>query len=302
MDNGNYHEPVLADECIRALQLKSDGTYVDVTFGGGGHARKILEQLGPDGLLLAFDQDEAARSNLPDDSRLKFVPHNFRHLARFAGFYGILAVDGVLADLGVSSHQFDVPERGFSYRFPKEPLDMRMDRQATVTAADLLNHKDPAELQEILGRYGEVRNARSLAQALVHHREGRPYRTVGDLLEVLEPMIRGDRHRYLAQVFQALRIAVNDELGALEEMLTAAGVLIRPGGRLVVLTYHSLEDRMVKYFMRDGNVRGEAQKDWYGHIQRPFRVITKSPVLPGDEETKMNPRAHSAKLRIAEKK
>lgn len=302
MGNPDYHEPVLLDESIRALHLRPEGTYVDLTYGGGGHARKILEGLGPQGRLLAFDQDEAARSNVPLDQRLIFVPHNFRHLRRFAEFYAITQVDGILADLGVSSHQLDQPDRGFSYRFPDELLDMRMDRQQPLTAAELLNAWDPGQLQAILSAYGEVRNARTLAHELVHRRAGRPYRRVGDLLEVLEPLVRGDRHRYLAQVFQAIRIAVNDELGALAEMLEATSELLAPGGRLVILTYHSLEDRMVKRYMRDGNIRGEAEKDWYGNIHRPFQVLTKEPVLATGEELQRNPRARSAKLRVAEKK
>lgn len=302
MESLPYHEPVLADECIRALALKSDGIYVDVTFGGGGHARRILEGLGPEGRLLAFDQDAAAQANLPEDERLIFVPQNFRHLRRFAAFHQLESVDGILADLGVSSHQFDQPDRGFSYRFPDELLDMRMDQQHRLTAADLLNAWDAEKLQDVLGSYGEVRNARSLAHALVAHRAIRPFRRVGDLLDVLGPMVRGDWHRYHAQVFQALRIAVNEEMAALEEMLQAAAELLRPGGRLVVLTYHSLEDRLVKRFMRDGNIRGDAEKDWYGNIHRPFLVLTKTPVTATEEEIKKNPRAHSAKLRVAEKR
>jgi 16S rRNA (cytosine1402-N4)-methyltransferase len=298
---GNYHEPVLLDESIQALQIIPDGIYVDVTYGGGGHTRKILEALGPAGRLLAFDQDEEAQPNLPGDQRLIFVPHNFRHLLRFVRFHGIASVDGVLADLGVSSHQFDMPQRGFSYRYPEAPLDMRMDRNQQATAADLLNSLDPAELQRLLGTYGEVRNARTLARALVDHRHHRPYRTVGDLLDVVQPLIRGDRFRYLAQVFQALRIAVNDEMGALADMLKGAMEVLKPGGYLVVITYHSLEDRMVKRFMRDGNAEGVQQKDAYGRIHRPFEWILKTPVTPGDEEISRNTRAHSARLRVARK-
>lgn len=301
MENGNYHEPVLLDESIRALQIVPDGIYVDVTYGGGGHSRRILELLGPDGRLLAFDQDEEAQPNLPGDQRLIFVPHNFRHLLRFVRFHGIEQVDGVLADLGVSSHQFDQPQRGFSYRFPDERLDMRMDRNQTATAADLLNSLDPVELQHILGTYGEVRNARTLAKALVAHRHHRPFRSVADLLEVLTPLIRGDRYRYMAQVFQALRIAVNDEMSALAEMLQGALQILRPGGHLVVITYHSLEDRMVKRFMRDGNIEGVQQKDAFGRIHRPFEWTNKSPATPGEAEINRNARAHSARLRIARK-
>ena len=297
-----YHESVLLDESIRGLNIRPNGIYVDATFGGGGHSGAILAQLGPEGRLIAFDQDEDAARNLPDDGRLLFVPQNFRYLERFVRFHGFKEVDGVLADLGVSSHQFDRPERGFSYRFPGELLDMRMNRREGRSAAELLNVLDATSLQSLFGEFGEVRNARTLAEALVKRRAVSAFRTVADLLEVVEPLVRGDRHRYLAQVFQALRIAVNDEMGALEEMLQGALAVLRPGGRLVVLTYHSLEDRMVKRFMRDGNIRGEAQKDWYGHIERPFELITRSPLLPAEEEIDINPRARSAKLRIAEKR
>lgn len=297
-----YHESVLLDESIRGLNIRPNGIYVDATFGGGGHSGAILAQLGPEGRLIAFDQDEDAARNLPDDGRLLFVPQNFRYLERFVRFHGFKEVDGVLADLGVSSHQFDRPERGFSYRFPGELLDMRMNRREGRSAAELLNVLDATSLQSLFGEFGEVRNARTLAEALVKRRAVSAFRTVADLLEVVEPLVRGDRHRYLAQVFQALRIAVNDEMGALEEMLQGALAVLRPGGRLVVLTYHSLEDRMVKRFMRDGNIRGEAQKDWYGHIERPFELITRSPLLPAEEEININPRARSAKLRIAEKR
>lgn len=297
-----YHESVLLDESIRGLNIRPNGIYVDATFGGGGHSGAILAQLGPEGRLIAFDQDEDAARNLPDDRRLLFVPQNFRYLERFVRFHGFKEVDGVLADLGVSSHQFDRPERGFSYRFPGELLDMRMNRREGRSAAELLNVLDATSLQSLFGEFGEVRNARTLAEALVKRRAVSAFRTVADLLEVVEPLVRGDRHRYLAQVFQALRIAVNDEMGALEEMLQGALAVLRPGGRLVVLTYHSLEDRMVKRFMRDGNIRGEAQKDWYGHIERPFELITRSPLLPAEEEININPRARSAKLRIAEKR
>lgn len=297
-----YHESVLLDESIRGLNIRPEGIYVDATFGGGGHSRAILAQLGPGGRLIAFDQDEDAARNLPEDARLLFVPQNFRHMERFVRFHGFREVDGVLADLGVSSHQFDRPERGFSYRFASELLDMRMDRREGRSAADLLNVLDATSLQGIFGEFGEVRNARTLAEAVVRRRAVMPFQSVSDLLEVMDPLVRGDRHRYMAQVFQALRIAVNDEMKALEDMLQGALEVLRPGGRLVVLTYHSLEDRMVKRFMRDGNVRGEAEKDWYGHIDRPFEVITRTPVVPSEEEINRNPRARSAKLRIAEKK
>lgn len=301
MGEYSYHEPVLLDESIQALQIREDGIYVDATYGGGGHSQRILDELGPKGRLIAFDQDEAARVNLPEDDRITFIPHNFRHLVRFVRFSGVREVDGILADLGVSSHQFDEPERGFSYRHPQVELDMRMNKQSGQTAADVLNQLDPAALQDILGSYGEVRNARTLAQAMVSFRAQRPFRTVGDLLEVVQPLIRGDRHRYLAQVFQALRIAVNQEMESLGELLTGSLEILKPGGILVVLTYHSLEDRLVKRFMRSGNLDGEVKKDFYGHIERPFELLTKSPLIPGKEEWLRNTRSHSAKMRVARK-
>ncbi len=301
MGDYDYHEPVLLDESIQALEITENGVYVDATFGGGGHANRILEALGPEGRLLAFDQDEAAVANVPEDSRLTFIPHNFRHLERFTLFSGVKEVDGILADLGVSSHQFDQPERGFSYRFPQMALDMRMNTTSGRTAADLLNQMDPVGLQKILGEYGEVRNARTVAEAVIRFRSQRPFKLVGDLLEVLQPLVRGERHRYLAQVFQALRIAVNEEMEALQEMLEGALNVLKPGGLLVVLTYHSLEDRMVKRFMRSGNLSGEPEKDFYGNIKRPFEVLTKNPVIPESEELERNTRAHSAKMRVARK-
>lgn len=304
MDQKNlkYHESVLLDESIQGLNIKQDGIYVDVTFGGGGHSRLILEKLGPKGKLLVFDQDEDSRVNMINDPRLIFISANFRHICRFVGFHGFEHVDGVIADLGVSSHQFDRPDRGFSYRFPDVLLDMRMDQNQGTTAANILNQWDREKLQEVFSQYGEIRNSRTLAQAIVDKRNARQFVHVGDLLLVLEPLVRGDRHRYMAQVFQALRIAVNDEMAALEEMLKGALTCLKSGGRLVVLTYHSLEDRVVKRFMRDGNFSGEPEKDWYGKINRPFELITRSPGLPGEDEMNRNSRSHSAKLRIAEKK
>ncbi len=298
----NYHESVLLDESIQGLQIKPDGVYLDLTYGGGGHARLILERLGPKGRLLAFDQDEASRVNIVDDQRLTFIASNFRHVRRFVGFHGFEGVDGILADLGVSSHQFDQPERGFSYRFPDVKLDMRMDQNQGLTAAMILNQWEADDLQNMFSHFGEIRNSKTLAQAIAKRRHTRPFVNVGDLLEALDPLVRGERHRYLAQVFQALRIAVNDEMGALEEMLQGALASLKSGGRLVVLTYHSLEDRMIKRFMRDGNISGEPEKDWFGKINRPFELITRSPEIPGDIEIKRNSRAHSAKLRIAEKR
>lgn len=295
-----YHEPVMARESLEMLAIQRDGIYVDATFGGGGHSRLILEALGPKGMLVAFDQDADAAAQAWDDPRLRFVPHNFRHLKRFLRLYGIGQIDGLLADLGVSSHQLDTAERGFSYRFDA-PLDMRMNQEEGQPAADILNSLDAASLQELFSRYGEVRNARTLAMKIVETRSGKPFRTVGDLLAVAEPLSMGQRFRYLSQVFQALRIEVNDELGALEELLLDALETLRPGGRLVVISYHSLEDRAVKNFFKTGNILGEVDADEYGHIHRPFQVINKKALEPTTEEITRNPRARSARLRVAEK-
>ena len=295
-----YHQPALASECMEALDIKEDGIYVDATFGGGGHAKILLEQLGDKGRLIAFDQDEDALANVPDDKRLTFVQNNFRYLKRFLRLYGISSVDGILADLGVSSHQLDVETRGFSFRFDS-PLDMRMNQKAEKTAADLVNSLPPADLQQIFSKYGEVRNARSLAQAIVSARNLSPLDTVGGFLNVVEPLIRGNRSRYLAQVFQALRIELNEEMEALKEFLDQSLEVLKPGGRLAVISYHSIEDRYVKYFFKTGNVEGVLQKDFYGNIFRPFKIITKKAILPTDAEVKANPRARSAKLRVAEK-
>ncbi|MCB0621165.1 MAG: 16S rRNA (cytosine(1402)-N(4))-methyltransferase RsmH [Saprospiraceae bacterium] len=296
----SYHDPVLLKESIEALAVQRDGVYIDATFGGGGHSRLILERLGPEGHLLAFDQDEDALANLPDDDRFIFNHHNFRFLKRFLRLHGFLQVDGILADLGVSSHQLDTAERGFSYRFDAE-LDMRMNRQLERTAADVVNSYSAVGLQEVFSRYGELRNARTLAQQLVDARSARPLRTVGDLVGVAEKLIRGPRHRYLAQLFQALRMEVNDELGALRELLEASLEMLKPGGRLVVIAYHSIEDRLVKQFLKTGNVDGEVQRDDYGNIFRPFRILTKKALTPPAAEIDRNPRARSARLRVGER-
>ncbi len=295
-----YHKPVLLQPCIDGLNIRKDGIYVDVTFGGGGHSKRILEELGETGKLYGFDQDEDAEQNIPDDGRFTLIRHNFRHLKRFLKLDGIKQVDGVLADLGVSSHQLDVPERGFSYRFSAE-LDMRMNQQGNQTAADILNTYTAGELQQVLGQYGEVRNARTLAQALVRFRGGRKFQTTSDLVSVAESLSRGNRAKYLAQVFQALRIEVNEEMQTLKEMLEQSLEILKPGGRLVVMSYHSLEDRLVKNFMRNGNFDKEPVKDFYGNIHRPFKLITRKAVVANEEEVKENNRARSAKLRIAEK-
>ncbi len=295
-----YHEPALASESIDALAIRPEGTYVDATFGGGGHSRLILERLGEKGRLLGFDQDEDALANVPDDGRFTFVLHNFRFLKRFLRLHRIQEVDGILADLGVSSHQLDVAERGFSYRFDAA-LDMRMNRQQEKAAATVANTYDLDALQEVFSRYGEVRNARTLAQRIVEGRRQHPIETIGRFLAVLEPAIRGHRARYLSQVFQALRIEVNDEMGALQDFLLQSLEVLKTEGRLAVITYHSVEDRMVKNFLKAGNFEGQQEKDFYGNIQRPFKVLTKKAIVPAAEEVRQNPRARSARLRVGEK-
>lgn len=295
-----YHEPVLASESIDALAIRPEGIYVDATFGGGGHSRLILERLGEKGRLLGFDQDEDALANVPDDGRFTFVLHNFRFLKRFLRLHRIQEVDGILADLGVSSHQLDVAERGFSYRF-EAALDMRMNRQQDKTAANVVNTYDEGALQEVFSRYGEVRNAKTLAQRIAEERKQLPITTIGRFLAVAEPVIRGHRARYLSQVFQALRIEVNEEMGALQDFLLQSLEVLKTGGRLGVITYHSVEDRMVKNFLKAGNFEGQQEKDFYGNIQRPFKVLTKKAIVPAGDEVRQNPRARSARLRVGEK-
>ncbi|PHI19320.1 16S rRNA (cytosine(1402)-N(4))-methyltransferase [Lewinellaceae bacterium SD302] len=298
----DYHVPVLADECVEQLQIRPEGVYVDVTFGGGGHSRLILNKAGDDPIrLFGFDQDEDARANdLTEDDRFTFVAANFRHLKRYLRLYGVTQIDGLLADLGVSSHQFNQPERGFSFRFDAD-LDMRMGTAADRSAADVVNQYSAEDLQKVFGEYGEVRNSRTLAQAIVQAREEKSIATINDLLNVMEPYVRGQRPRYLAQVFQALRIEVNDEIGALRELFEQATELLKPGGRLVVLSYHSLEDRMTKNILRSGNAEGKVNKDFYGNIDRPYKIITKKPILPTEEEQARNSRSRSAKLRVGER-
>jgi len=295
-----YHDPVLKDESINALMIKPGGIYVDATFGGGGHTKTILEQMDQHAKLFGFDQDEDVLPNLPDDDRFTFVPHNFKYLKRFLRLHGTSAVDGILADLGVSSHQFDKAERGFSYRFDAE-LDMRMNQHDELSAQQVLDTYSAAELQKVFSQYGEVRNSKSLAEAIAKERQLKTIHTTGDLIRVVEPWIRGQRNRYLAQVFQALRIEVNDEMGVLKTFLEASLEVLKPGGRLVIITYHSLEDRFVKKFLKSGNTEGDIQKDFYGNIYRPFKIITKKPILPSKEEINRNPRARSASLRVAGK-
>lgn len=298
----DYHVPVLLKESIEALNIRPDGVYVDCTFGGGGHSRAILAQLGPQGKLYAFDQDDDAKTNLPDDTRIVFVPFNFRHLSRMLRFHGDAKVDGILADLGVSSHQFDEADRGFSIRFDAE-LDMRMDRRQPLTAAKLIRELDEQELVRILSEYGEVTNAKTLARTIVAYRESVPLQTIQQFKEALKSVVKGNPNKYFAQVFQALRIAVNDEFGALKEMLEQTTAVLNPGGRLAVITFHSLEDRIVKVFMKNGSFEEEVADEIYGtRRESPFRIIAKKPVLPSGEEQKRNPRSRSAKLRVCEMK
>ncbi|MFA0962817.1 16S rRNA (cytosine(1402)-N(4))-methyltransferase RsmH [Roseivirga sp. BDSF3-8] len=297
-----YHNPVMLQECLEGLALKPGGTYVDVTFGGGGHSRAILEQL-QGGRLVVFDQDADAKANAEaiDDERLIFAPANFRYLKRYLRLHRIDQIDGLLADLGVSSHQIDDADRGFSTRFDAR-LDMRMDKGMKKTAADLLQEYDEKDLHRILGMYGEVRNAKTLAAAIVAARVNEPIVTVADLKRILDRYApRRKEFRYYAQVFQALRIELNDEMGALKDLLEQSAEMLAPEGRLVVMSYHSLEDRLVKNFINKGVFHGEVEKDVYGNVDKPLSAITRKPVMAGEEEVKANPRARSAKLRVAEK-
>ncbi len=296
----SYHDPVLLQESIDALQIKENGIYVDATYGGGGHSKLILQKLGAKGHLYGFDQDEDVLPNVSENERFTFIHHNFKYLKRFLKLNGVVQVDGILADLGVSSYQLNQAERGFSFRFDAE-LDMRMNQQGDITAAKILNNYDSKELQNVFSLYGEVRNAKTLANAIVDERNKKPIKTINDFLQVLGPLIRGSRNRYLAQVFQAIRIEVNDEIGALKIFLESAKEVLKPGGRFVVIAYHSLEDRLVKNFFKTGNLEGEVIKDFYGNIERPFKIITKKAMLPTTVEIKINPRARSAKMRVAEK-
>lgn len=300
-DAGNYHVPVLLKEALDALAIRPDGIYVDLTFGGGGHSRGILDRLGPDGRLIAFDQDEDARRNIPEDPRLLFVPHNFRHVERFLRLHRALPVDGVLADLGVSSHQFDEGERGFSIRFDA-PLDMRMDRRQALTAAQLVKEMPEEDLHRIFERYGEVTNAKTLARTIVQTRATQAMHTVKQFMDALQGVVKGNPNRYFAQVFQALRIAVNDEFGALEDMLSQLPSVVKPGGMVAVITFHSLEDRIVKHFFREGTTGTVSRDEIFGtRPDLPFRTVHKKPVLPTETEIRINPRARSAKLRVAER-
>lgn len=298
-----YHVPVLLRESIEMLITDPKGIYVDCTFGGGGHSREILARLHPEGMLLAFDQDADARANLPDDPRITFVPHNFRHLSRMLRLHKIDAVNGILADLGVSSHQFDEPERGFSTRFDAE-LDMRMDRRQSFTAFDVVNTYSQERLHKIFGEYGEVTNAKTLAATIVQARQSVSLKSISNFKSAVRSVVKGNPNKYFAQVFQALRIEVNDELGSLKEMLQQAPSILAPAGRVGIITFHSLEDRIVKNFFRKGVF--EEVEDLNPFENTPdmsqLEVITRKPITASDEEIKMNPRSRSAKLRVAMKR
>ncbi len=295
-----YHVPVLLNESVDGLAIQPDDVVVDATFGGGSHSRKIIEHLGDKGHLVAFDQDTDSLRNAIDDERFVLNNANFKHLKRFLRVNGHQQVNGVLADLGVSSYQFDTAERGFSFRFQSE-LDMRMDKSSKITASDILNSYSAQDLQSVFSRYGEVRNAKTLAAHIVAERNQQKFSDINGFLHCIQPLIRGSRNKYLAQLFQAIRIEVNDEMGTLESFLKQAQEVLAVGGKIAIISYHSLEDRMVKNFFKTGNCNGEVTKDFYGNQTRPFKIITKKPILPSAEEIVQNSRARSAKLRVAEK-
>lgn len=297
-----YHVPVLLKESIDGMNIQPGGTYVDVTFGGGGHSKEILSRLGKDGKLLGFDQDEDAEKNIVNDDRFIFVRSNFRYLHNFLRYHNIEGVDSILADLGVSSHHFDDSERGFSFRFDGK-LDMRMNKRAGITAADMVNTYEEERLANIFYLYGELKNSRRLASVIVKARATKQIETIDDFLSIIKPLFGREREKKeLAKVFQALRIEVNQEMETLKDMLLAATEALKPGGRLVVITYHSLEDRMVKNIMKTGNVEGKQDQDFFGNLNTPFKLINNRVIVPDENEIARNPRSRSAKLRIAEKK
>ncbi|MBO4489494.1 MAG: 16S rRNA (cytosine(1402)-N(4))-methyltransferase RsmH [Bacteroidales bacterium] len=297
----SYHNPVLLHESIDLLITNPSGTYVDLTFGGGGHSRAILERLSEEGRLIAFDQDADSNANLIEDPRFHFVASNFKNLTRFLQYHKAYPADGILADLGVSSHQIDTAERGFSYR-QEGALDMRMNQQQELTAQEVVNHYDEAQLSKLFYTYGEMPNGRQLAQRIIRAREEHPISTTLQLVSVLEPSLpKGKSSKALSKIFQALRIEVNKEMEVLESMLTQTADALQEGGRLVVIAYHSLEDRMVKNIMRAGNLTGEVEKDFFGNPQTPFKLVTRKALQPSEDEIITNPRARSAKLRAAEK-
>ena len=296
-----YHIPVLLRESIDGLDIKPDGVYVDVTFGGGGHSKEILKRLGKKGHLYSFDQDEDAEGNIPEDNRFTFVRSNFRYLRNWMRYYEVEQIDGLLADLGVSSHHFDDETRGFSFRFDV-PLDMRMNKRAGMTAADILNNYSEEQLADVFYVYGELKNARKIANTVVKSRNDKSIETTGDLLRITEDLLPKTREKKeTAKLFQALRIEVNHEMGALKDMLNGAREVLRDGGRLSVITYHSLEDRIVKNFMKAGNAEGKVKQDFFGRVEAPFKQVGEKIITPSEEEQQQNPRSRSAKLRIAEK-
>jgi 16S rRNA (cytosine1402-N4)-methyltransferase len=296
----NYHIPVLLNPSVDGLDIKEDGVYVDLTFGGGGHSKEILNRLGKKGHLYGFDQDIDAYENAFDDERFTFVRSNFCYLSNFLRYYKVGKVDGILADLGVSSHHFDSPERGFSFRFDG-PLDMRMNQKSGKTAADVLNTYSLEDLLRIFRLYGELDNAYKLSQTIVKYREKVQFEKIEDFVEILQKSFGRDvEKKNLAKIFQALRIEVNDEMSVLKKMLAQTSMCLKSGGRLSIITYHSLEDRLVKNYMKTGNLEGKLEKDFFGNVQTPFRLINNKVIVPSDEEQEINPRSRSAKLRIAE--
>ena len=297
-----YHIPVLLNEVIEGLHMQTEGIYVDCTFGGGGHSKAILSAIGEKGKLVAFDQDDDAKKNLPDDERIIFIPQNFRHLQRFLRLHNISAVDGIMADLGVSSHQFDEADRGFSIRHNAE-MDMRMDQRQILTAFQVVNTYTEQQLHKIFEQYGEVTNSKTLARTIVQVRSTATLKTIDGFKNALREIVKGNPNKYFAQVFQALRIEVNDELGALKEMLEQIPSLLKPGGRVAIITFHSLEDRLVKNFFRRGSFDEQADENPFinTEIVSELKPVTKKPIVPGDKEMKQNSRSRSAKLRVAEK-
>ena len=297
-----YHVPVLLEESVGGLDIKHDGTYVDVTFGGGGHSRRILQELDGGGHLYSFDQDADAEKNVSPQDNFTFVRSNFRYLKNWMRYYGVEGLDGLLADLGVSSHHFDDETRGFSFRFDA-PLDMRMNKRGGENAADLVNERSEEELADMFYLYGELKNSRRIAKAIAQAREQKPILPTQDLMDATLPLFPKERGKKdMARMFQALRIVVNHEMTALKEMLASATELLKPGGRLSVITYHSLEDRIVKTFMKTGNAEGKTTQDFFGRVETPFRLVNNKVIVPSDEEQQVNPRSRSAKLRIAEKR
>ena len=294
-----YHIPVLFNECIEAMDLANGKVFVDATYGGGGHSKAILKNIDKDAVLVAFDQDEDALSNVVEDDKLLFVNANFRYLKNFLRFHGLTQVDAILADLGVSSHQFDEGERGFSIRTDAR-LDMRMNQKADLSAYEVVNKYEAVDLYRIFNRYADLKNVKKLVYAILSNRQNNPIKTTGDLVKLISPLVIGKKlNQFLAQVFQAIRIEVNDEMGALEDLLEAAADVLAPGGRLVVMSYHSIEDRLVKNFIRTGSFDGQLDKDMYGNIIKPLQAVNKKPLVPTAAENEINSRARSAKLRIA---